>query len=174
MTDHKLTHLKELEAESIHIIREVAAEFERPVMLYSVGKDSAVMLHLTMKAFFPGKPPFPLMHVDTTWKFREMIEFRDQMVKKLGLELLVYINQDGVDQGIGPFTHGSKKHTDVMKTDGSSRRWINISLMPLLAVHAVTKKSHAPRNGFIRSAIKTIVGIPKTSVLSYGTSTTAK
>jgi sulfate adenylyltransferase subunit 2 len=118
MTYHKLTHLKELEAESIHIIREVAAEFERPVMLYSVGKDSAVMLHLTMKAFFPGKPPFPLLHVDTTWKFKEMIEFRDQMVKKLGLELLVHINQDGVDQGIGPFTHGSKKHTDVMKTDG--------------------------------------------------------
>ena len=118
MTDYKLTHLKELEAESIHIIREVAAEFERPVMLYSVGKDSAVMLHLTMKAFFPGKPPFPLLHVDTTWKFKEMIEFRDQLVKKLGLELLIHINQDGVDQGIGPFTHGSKKHTDVMKTDG--------------------------------------------------------
>ena len=118
MTDHKLTHLKELEAESIHIIREVAAEFERPVMLYSVGKDSAVMLHLTMKAFFPGKPPFPLLHVDTTWKFKEMIEFRDQLVEKLGLELLIHVNQDGVDQGIGPFTHGSKKHTDVMKTDG--------------------------------------------------------
>jgi len=118
MTDHKLTHLKELEAESIHIIREVAAEFERPVMLYSVGKDSAVMLHLTMKAFYPGKPPFPMMHVDTTWKFKEMIAFRDQMVEKLGLELLVHINQEGVDQGIGPFTHGSKKHTDVMKTDG--------------------------------------------------------
>ena len=118
MTDHKLTHLKELEAESIHIIREVAAEFERPVMLYSVGKDSAVMLHLTMKAFYPGKPPFPMMHVDTTWKFKEMIEFRDQLIEKLGLDLLVHINQDGVDQGIGPFTHGSKKHTDVMKTDG--------------------------------------------------------
>ena len=118
MTDYKLTHLKELEAESIHIIREVAAEFERPVMLYSVGKDSAVMLHLTMKAFFPGKPPFPMMHVDTTWKFKEMIEFRDQLVKKLGLDLLIHINQDGVDQGIGPFTHGSKKHTDVMKTEG--------------------------------------------------------
>jgi sulfate adenylyltransferase subunit 2 len=117
MTDHKLTHLKQLEAESIHIIREVAAEFERPVMLYSIGKDSAVMLHLAMKAFYPGKPPFPLMHVDTTWKFREMIEFRDKITKELGLELLVYINQDGVDQGIGPFTHGSKKHTDVMKTD---------------------------------------------------------
>ncbi len=118
MTDYKLTHLKELEAESIHIIREVAAEFERPVMLYSVGKDSAVMLHLTMKAFFPGKPPFPMMHVDTTWKFKEMIEFRDQMVKKLGLDLLIHVNQDGVDQGIGPFSHGSKKHTDVMKTEG--------------------------------------------------------
>jgi len=118
MTDYKLTHLKELEAESIHIIREVAAEFERPVMLYSVGKDSAVMLHLTMKAFYPAKPPFPMMHVDTTWKFKEMIEFRDYMVKKLGLELIIHVNQDGVDQGIGPFTHGSKKHTDVMKTDG--------------------------------------------------------
>jgi sulfate adenylyltransferase subunit 2 len=118
MTDYKLTHLKELEAESIHIIREVAAEFERPVMLYSVGKDSAVMLHLTMKAFYPAKPPFPMMHVDTTWKFKEMIEFRDYMVKKLGLELIIHINQDGVAQGIGPFTHGSKKHTDVMKTDG--------------------------------------------------------
>jgi sulfate adenylyltransferase subunit 2 len=117
MTEHKLTHLKELEAESIHIIREVAAEFERPVMLYSVGKDSAVMLHLTMKAFYPGKPPFPMMHIDTTWKFKEMIAFRDQLIEKLGLQLLVYINQDGVDQGIGPFTHGSKKHTDVMKTD---------------------------------------------------------
>ena len=117
MTDYKLTHLKQLEAESIHIIREVAAEFERPVMLYSIGKDSAVMLHLAMKAFAPGKPPFPLMHVDTTWKFREMIQFREQHIKNLGLELIVYTNQDGVDQGIGPFTHGSKKHTDVMKTD---------------------------------------------------------
>jgi len=117
MTDYKLTHLKQLEAESIHIIREVAAEFERPVMLYSIGKDSAVMLHLTMKAFYPGKPPFPLMHVDTTWKFKEMITFRDKLIKDLGLELLVHINQEGVDQGIGPFTHGSKKHTDVMKTD---------------------------------------------------------
>jgi len=117
MNEHKLTHLKQLEAESIHIIREVAAEFERPVMLYSIGKDSAVMLHLAMKAFYPGKPPFPLMHVDTTWKFREMIEFRDQHTKNLGLELIVYINQEGVAQGVGPFTHGSKKHTDIMKTE---------------------------------------------------------
>ena len=117
MTQRKLTHLKELEAESIHIIREVAAEFERPVMLYSIGKDSAVMLHLAMKAFYPGKPPFPLMHVDTTWKFREMIAFRDRHVRDLGLDLIVHINEDGVRQGIGPLTHGSKKHTDIMKTE---------------------------------------------------------
>lgn len=112
----QLTHLKQLEAESIHIIREVAAEFDNPVMLYSVGKDSAVMMHLAMKAFYPGKPPFPLMHVDTTWKFREMIEFRDQRVKDLGWDLIVHINQEGVDMGVGPFTHGSAKHTDIMKT----------------------------------------------------------
>lgn len=119
MTDYKLTHLKQLEAESIHIIREVAAEFEKPVMLYSIGKDSAVMLHLTRKAFFPAKPPFPLMHIDTTWKFKEMIAFRDNMIKEqLGWDLIVHINEEGVAQGIGPFTHGSKKHTEVMKTDG--------------------------------------------------------
>lgn len=115
---YNLTHLKQLEAESIHIIREVAAEFDNPVMLYSVGKDSAVMMHLAMKAFHPGKPPFPLMHVDTTWKFREMITFRDQRIKDLGWDLLVHINQEGVDMGIGPFTHGSATHTDVMKTEG--------------------------------------------------------
>ncbi len=114
----KMTHLKQLEAESIHIIREVAAEFDNPVMLYSIGKDSAVMLHLAMKAFAPGKPPFPLLHVDTTWKFQDMIRFRDQHVKDLGLELIVHINQDGVDMGISPFVHGSAKHTDVMKTQG--------------------------------------------------------
>ncbi|MES2825525.1 MAG: sulfate adenylyltransferase subunit CysD [Pseudomonadota bacterium] len=117
MSNYKLTHLKQLEAESIHIIREVAAEFDNPVMLYSVGKDSAVMMHLTMKAFFPGKPPFPLMHVDTTWKFHEMIEFRDKRIKELGWDLIVHINQDGVDMGISPFVHGSAKHTDVMKTE---------------------------------------------------------
>jgi sulfate adenylyltransferase subunit 2 len=114
----RLTHLQQLEAESIHIIREVAAEFDNPVMLYSVGKDSAVMLHLAAKAFLPGKPPFPLMHVDTTWKFKEMISFRDEMVKKVGMDLIVHINQDGVDQGVGPFTHGSSTHTDIMKTQG--------------------------------------------------------
>ncbi|WP_049629898.1 sulfate adenylyltransferase subunit CysD [Cellvibrio sp. pealriver] len=116
MSNYTLTHLKQLEAESIHIIREVAAEFDNPVMLYSIGKDSAVMMHLTMKAFYPGKPPFPLMHVDTTWKFREMIEFRDQRVKELGWDLIVHINQEGVEMGVGPFTHGSAKHTDIMKT----------------------------------------------------------
>jgi sulfate adenylyltransferase subunit 2 len=112
-----LTHLKQLEAESIHIIREVAAEFERPVMLYSVGKDSAVMLQLALKAFFPGKPPFPLLHVDTTWKFREMIEFRDRYIRELGLELIVHTNQEGVRKGVNPFTYGSKRHTDIMKTE---------------------------------------------------------
>lgn len=116
MQDTTLTHLKQLEAESIHIIREVVAEFDNPVMLYSVGKDSAVMLHLALKAFYPGKPPFPLLHVDTTWKFREMIEFRDRHVKSLGLDLLVHTNAEGVAAGVGPFTHGSEKHTDIMKT----------------------------------------------------------
>ena len=116
MSEYNLTHLKQLEAESIHIMREVAAEFDKPVMLYSVGKDSAVMLHLALKAFYPGKLPFPLMHVDTTWKFKEMIAFRDQQIGKLGLDIIVHTNQEGVDAGIGPFTHGSEKHTDIMKT----------------------------------------------------------
>ena len=116
MTANHLTHLKQLEAESIFIIREVAAEFEKPVMLYSIGKDSAVMLHLAMKAFYPGKPPFPLLHVDTTWKFREMIEFRDRLARELNLELLVHTNQEGVKMGVNPFTYGSQKHTDIMKT----------------------------------------------------------
>ena len=114
----KLTHLKQLEAESIHIIREVAAEFDNPVMLYSIGKDSAVMLHLARKAFFPGTLPFPVMHVDTRWKFREMYEFRDKMVAEMGLDLITHINPEGVAQDINPFTHGSAKHTDIMKTEG--------------------------------------------------------
>jgi sulfate adenylyltransferase subunit 2 len=118
MTSYNLTHLKQLEAESIHIIREVAAEFENPVMLYSIGKDSSVMVRLAEKAFYPGKPPFPLMHVDTTWKFREMIEFREQLIRKeLGWDLIVYINEEGAKQGVSPYTHGSKVHTDIMKTE---------------------------------------------------------
>ncbi len=119
MTAQHLTHLRQLEAESIHIIREVAAEFEKPVMLYSIGKDSAVMLRLAQKAFHPGKPPFPLMHVDTTWKFKDMYEFRDTYVKKtLGLDLIVYVNEEGLKQGISPIASGSKIHTDVMTTKG--------------------------------------------------------
>lgn len=113
-----LTHLQRLEAESIHIMREVVAEAENPVMLYSVGKDSAVMLHLALKAFAPSLPPFPLMHVDTRWKFKDMYALRDQRIKETGLELLVHINPDGIEQDINPFTHGSAIHTDVMKTEG--------------------------------------------------------
>ncbi|EON87429.1 MULTISPECIES: sulfate adenylyltransferase subunit CysD [Plesiomonas] len=118
MNATQLTHLQQLEAESIHILREVAAEFANPVMLYSIGKDSSVMLHLARKAFYPGKIPFPLLHVDTGWKFREMYEFRDRMARECGFELLVHRNPQGVALGINPFTHGSAKHTDVMKTEG--------------------------------------------------------
>nr|WP_241900964.1 sulfate adenylyltransferase subunit CysD [Shewanella sp. 10N.286.48.A6] len=113
-----MTHLKQLEAESIHIMREVVAEFDNPVMLYSVGKDSSVMLHLAKKAFAPGTPPFSLMHVDTTWKFKEMIEFRDYMAKKVGMNLIVHQNPEGLEMNISPFVHGSSKHTDIMKTQG--------------------------------------------------------
>jgi sulfate adenylyltransferase subunit 2 len=112
-----LTHLQQLEAESIHIIREVVAEFQNPVMLYSIGKDSAVMLHLARKAFYPAAPPFPLLHVDTTWKFREMIAFRDLMAKNAGMDLIVHVNEEGVRQGVSPFTHGSALYTDIMKTE---------------------------------------------------------
>lgn len=117
MTIDSLSHLQRLEAESIHIMREVAAQFRNPVMLYSIGKDSSVMLHLARKAFWPAKPPFPLLHVDTLWKFREMIEFRDRRVKELGMDLLVHVNEEGRRAGIGPLTHGSAVHTDVMKTE---------------------------------------------------------
>jgi sulfate adenylyltransferase subunit 2 len=118
MNKEALTHLKLLEAESIQIFREVAAEFDNPVMLYSVGKDSSVLLHLARKAFHPGKIPFPLLHVDTTWKFHEMIEFRDKVAEEYGFDLLTHINPDGIAMGVGPFSHGSAKHTDIMKTEG--------------------------------------------------------
>jgi sulfate adenylyltransferase subunit 2 len=116
LLERRLTHLEQLEAESIHVMREVAAEFEKPVMLYSIGKDSSVMVRLARKAFHPGKLPFPLLHIDTTWKFKEMIRFRDSFTKENGLELIVHTNADGVRQGMNPFDHGSKKYTDVMKT----------------------------------------------------------
>lgn len=120
LTTASATHsyLDQLEAESIHIMRETVAECDKVVMLYSIGKDSSVLLHLAMKAFYPGKPPFPLLHVDTTWKFQEMIEFRDARARALGVDLMVHINQDGVTRGIGPISHGSELHTDVMKTQG--------------------------------------------------------
>ncbi len=116
MNEQRVTHLKQLEAESIYILREVAATFSNPVMMYSIGKDSSVMLHLAMKAFYPAKPPFPLLHVDTLWKFKEMIEFRDKRVKELGVDLVVHSNPEGIEMGINPFVHGSKVHTDIMKT----------------------------------------------------------
>jgi sulfate adenylyltransferase subunit 2 len=116
LSEARMTHLQRLEAESIHIFREVAAQFRNPVMLYSIGKDSSVLLHLALKAFYPAKPPFPLMHVDTTWKFREMTQFRDRRAAELGLDLIVHQNEEGVRQGINPFDHGSAVHTDVMKT----------------------------------------------------------
>ncbi|MFQ5585316.1 MAG: sulfate adenylyltransferase subunit CysD [Thermodesulfobacteriota bacterium] len=117
MTTYNLTHLKQLEAESIYIIREVVAEFDNPVMLYSIGKDSSVLVHLALKAFYPAKPPFPLLHVDTTWKFRDMIEFRDRFCRENGLDLRVHINREGVERGINPFDHGSSIYTNVMKTE---------------------------------------------------------
>ena len=118
ISKERLTHLKQLEAESMHIMKEVVAEFQNPAMLYSVGKDSSVMLHLLQKAFYPAPPPLPLVHVDTTWKFKEMIEFRDRRAKEVGMELLVYINPKGAEMDISPFAHGSALHTDVMKTEG--------------------------------------------------------
>ena len=118
MSGRLSTHLSRLESEAIHIMREVVAEFRKPVMLYSIGKDSSVMLHVALKAFFPAKPPFPLLHVDTTWKFREMIAFRDEAARRVGMDLIVHINQDGVRRGISPVASGSSVHTQVMKTEG--------------------------------------------------------
>ena len=135
-----LSHLDELEAEAIYIIREVAAECEKPVMLYSIGKDSSVMLHLAMKAFYPEKPPFPFLHIDTTWKFREMIEFRDRIAKENGIEMLVYTNQEGVDAGINPFDHGSA-YTDIMKTQALKQALKKYEFTAALAAAAVTRKN---------------------------------
>ena len=174
MDEKRLTHLRQLEAESIHIIREVAAEFANPVMMYSIGKDSSVMLHLARKAFFPGTLPFPLLHVDTGWKFREMYEFRDRTAKNYGFELLVHKNPEGVAMGINPFVHGSAKHTDIMKTEGLKQALNKYGLMLPLVARVATKKNLAPKNVFTLSAIAFTAGIRKTSVPSCGTTTTAR
>jgi sulfate adenylyltransferase subunit 2 len=157
----KLTHLKQLEAESIHIIREVAAEFDNPVMLYSIGKDSAVMLHLARKAFFPGKLPFPVMHVDTQWKFQEMYKFRDKMVEELGLDLITHVNPDGVAQGINPFTHGSAKHTDIMKTEGLKQALDKHGFDAAFGGARRDEENPAPRSACTRSATASTAGTRK-------------
>ena len=164
-----MTHLDELEAEAIYIMREVAAESEKPVMLYSIGKDSSVMLHLALKAFYPEKPPFPFLHVNTTWKFHEMIEFRDQVAKKYGIEMLEYINQDGVAQGINPFDHGAA-YTDIMKTQ-ALKQALDKALQQPLAAAAETKRNPAQKSVFSPSATRATHGIRKTSALKCGSST---
>ncbi len=174
MDQKRLTHLRQLEAESIHIIREVAAEFSNPVMMYSIGKDSSVMLHLARKAFYPGTLPFPLLHVDTGWKFREMYEFRDRTAKAYGCELLVHKNPEGVAMGINPFVHGSAKHTDIMKTEGLKQALNKYGLTRPSAARAVTRRNPAPKNVSTPSATASTAGIRKTSVRSCGTTTTAR
>lgn len=174
ISPERMTHLKQLEAESIHIMREVAAEFDNPVMLYSVGKDSSVMLHLAKKAFAPGTPPFPLMHVDTTWKFKEMIEFRDYMAKKLGMKLIVHQNPEGLEMNINPFVHGSSKHTDIMKTQGLKQALDKHGFDAAFGGARVMKKNHAQKSVCILFVMSTIAGIQKTSAQSFGTSITAK
>lgn len=145
MSGPVLSHLEQLEAESIQIFREVAAEFDNPVMLYSIGKDSSVLLHLARKAFYPGKIPFPLLHVDTDWKFREMIRFRDQAAKKYGFELLVHKNPQGLAMGMNPFTFGSAKHTDVMKTEGLKQALDKYGFDAAFGAPAATRR--VPRQG---------------------------
>ena len=159
--EYKLSHLKELEAESIHIIREVAAEFENPVMLYSIGKESSVMVRLAEKAFYPGKVPFPLMHIDSKWKFKEMIQFRDEYAKKYGWNLIVESNMEAFHAGVGPFTHGSKVHTDLMKTQ---------ALLRALDKYKFDAAFGGARRDEEKSlfVISFINGILKTSVRNYG------
>lgn len=174
MDQKRLTHLRQLEAESIHIIREVAAEFSNPVMMYSIGKDSSVMLHLARKAFYPGTLPFPLLHVDTGWKFREMYEFRDRTAKAYGCELLVHKNPEGVAMGINPFVHGSAKHTDIMKTEGLKQALNKYGFDAAFGARAVTKRNPAPKSVSTPSATASTAGTRKTSVRSCGTTTTAR
>ena len=174
ISPERMTHLKQLEAESIHIMREVAAEFDNPVMLYSVGKDSSVMLHLAQKAFAPGIPPFPLMHVDTTWKFKEMIEFRDYMAQKLGMKLIVHQNPEGVEMNISPFVHGSSLHTDIMKTQGLKQALDKHGFDAAFGGLVEMKRSLVQKSAFTPSVMNTIVGTLKINALSYGTFITAR
>ena len=168
MEEYKLSHLKELEAESIHIIREVAAEFENPVMLYSIGKDSSVMVRLAEKAFYPGKVPFPLMHIDSKWKFKEMIQFRDEYAKKYGWNLIVESNMEAFNAGVGPFTHGSKVHTDLIKTQALLRALDKYKFDAAFGEPVVMKRNHVRKNVFSLSGISSISGIRKTSALNCG------
>ena len=167
----ELSHLDELEAEAIYIIREVAAECEKPVMLYSIGKDSSVMLHLAMKAFYPEKPPFPFLHVNTTWKFHEMIEFRDRIAKEKGIEMLEYINQDGVKQGINPFDHGSA-YTDIMKTQALKQALDKYGFTAAFGGGRRDEEKSRPRSESFPSEMKTTHGIQRTSARRCGSSTT--
>ena len=156
-----LSHLDELEAEAIYIIREVAAECEKPVMLYSIGKDSSVMLHLALKAFYPEKPPFPFLHVNTTWKFREMIEFRDKTAKDLGIEMLEYINEDGVKQGINPFDNGSA-YTDIMKTQALKQALNKYGFTAAFGGGRRDEEKSRAKEGSFLSVMKTTPGIRRT------------
>ena len=166
--NYKLSHLRELEAESIHIIREVAAEFENPVMLYSIGKDSSVMVRLAEKAFYPGKVPFPLMHIDSKWKFREMIEFRDQYAKEHGWNLIVESNMEAFNAGVGPFTHGSKVHTDLMKTQALLHGLDKYRFGAAFGGARRDEEKSRAKNVYSLFVTVFISGILKTSVLSCG------
>ena len=160
--------MKELEAESIHIIREVVAEFENPVMLYSIGKDSSVMVRLAEKAFYPGKVPFPLMHIDSKWKFKEMIEFRDKYARENNWDLIVESNMKGFQEGVGPFTHGSKVHTDLMKTQALLQALSKYKFDAAFGGARRDEEKSRAKERFIPSGINFINGILKTSVLNYG------
>ena len=167
-----MQHLRRLEAESIHVMREVVAQFRKPVMLYSIGKDSSVMLHLAMKAFYPAKPPFPLLHVDTTWKFREMISFRDQRAADLGLELLVHTNPDGLRDGVGPISHGSAAHTDIMKTQALKQALDHHGFDAAFGGARRDEEKAGPRSEFFPSERATIAGTRKISGPNCGRFTT--
>lgn len=174
MDQKRLTHLRQLEAESIHIIREVAAEFANPVMLYSIGKDSSVMLHLARKAFYPGTLPFPLLHVDTGWKFREMYAFRDRTASAYGCELLVHKNPEGVAMGINPFVHGSAKHTDIMKTEGLKQALNKYGFDAAFGGARRDEENPARKNVFTPFATVSIAGTRKISGRSCGATITVR